>query len=167
MGLDNQGKQPAETFLGRVQDRCRKAHHLAEGFIVQGMPGSQQAVVTGKGKHGLGVHIDQPGSKPEAVFQRLGIDDIQHHGRLAEKNLPADVDILAAEVHEADDIFTELDSQMLPACKGQHPAFRLKADDIDQDAFLLRDQFTFATVEIAIHKAKITVFYGKGNTNKL
>ena len=115
ISLDNQGKQSAETFLGRGQDHRRKAHHFAEGFIIQRMAGGQEPVVTGKGKHGPGIHIDQSGSEPEAVVQGHGIDDIQHHGRLVGENLPADVHILSAIVHETDDIIAELDRQLLPA----------------------------------------------------
>ena len=163
--IDDQGKQSAETLFGRIDDGGREAHHLAEGFIIQGMAGSQEAVVTGEGKHGPGIHVDQAGSEPEVVFQSHGVDDVEHHGRLIGKNLPADVDMLSTIVHEADHIFPEPDGQGRPALKSQHPAIGLVPDDVDQNP-LLFGQFTFAAMEIAFHTTKVAVFYGKGNTNK-
>ena len=166
-GFDDQGKQPAETFFGRVEERCREAHHFAEGFVIQGVPGSQETVVAGEGQHGPGVHVDESGGEPEVVFQRHRIDDVQHYGRLVGEDLPAHVDMLPAIVHETDHIVPELDGEMRTTCEGQHPAIGLVADDIDQDTRpFSRSQRTFAAIEITFHMTKVTVFRGKGNTNK-
>ena len=167
IGFDNQGEQTAETLFRGIQDRRRKAHHLAEGFIIEGMAGGQEAVVPGEGQHGPGIHVNQPGGEPQVVLQGHGIDDVQHHGGFIGEDLPADVDILSAIIHEADDMLPELDGQMRPARERQHPTLRLVADDIDQDTFLLpRSQLTFAAIEIAFHTTKVAFFWEGGNTNK-